>query len=139
MQLPIQVVFRNMEQRAAIEEEVLQRAAQLERFAGQIISCRVVIEPAGKHHHHGNQYCVHLDVKMPGREIVAGYAPAERTAHCDVSVAVRDAFDAVRRQIEDYARRRRGNVKRHETPPSARASRLVQDEDQGILTAPDVR
>jgi hypothetical protein len=40
---------------------------------------------------------------------------------CDVHVALRDAFDAARRQLEDYARRRRHEVKTHaERPHPAR-------------------
>jgi hypothetical protein len=41
---------------------------------------------------------------VPGREIVVGREPANH-AHDDMNVAIRDAFDAARRQLEDVARR----------------------------------
>jgi hypothetical protein len=34
-------------------------------------------------------------------------------AHEDINVAIRDAFDAVVRQLEDHVRRLRGDVKSH--------------------------
>jgi len=46
--------------------------------------------------------------KVPGSEIAVTREHDE-----DVQVALRDAFDAARRQLEDYAREKRGDVKRH--------------------------
>ena len=117
MQLPLQVVFRNMEPSAAVETKIRERAEQLERTYSPIMSCRVAVEAHHKHHHQGNLYHVRVDLKVPNAEIVASRDPGEHHAHEDVFVAVRDAFDAVRRRLEDYARHRRGDVKAHEVPP----------------------
>ncbi len=106
MKLPLQVVFRNMEASAAVEAKIRERAEQLERLYDQIMSCRVVVEAHHKHHHQGNLYHARVDLKVPEAEIVASREPDEHHAHEDVFVAVRDAFDAVRRRLEDYARRR---------------------------------
>ena len=120
MQLPLQVVFRNMEPSAAVETKIHERAEQLERIYSPIMSCRVAVEAHHKHHHQGNLYHVRVDLKVPNSEIVASRDPGEHHAHEDVFVAVRDAFDAVRRRLEDYARHRRGDVKVHEAPPHGR-------------------
>jgi len=48
---------------------------------------------------------------VPGAELVANH-----TQHEDVYVAIRDAFDAMSRQLEDYARKQRGEVKTHAAP-----------------------
>ena len=40
-------------------------------------------------------------------------------AHEDVYVAIRDAFDAAVRRLEDQARKMRGNVKTHAGRPPA--------------------
>ena len=137
MQLPIQVVFRNMEPSAAIELAVRDRADKLEQFYEHIMSCRVVIELHHRHHHQGNLYHVRVDVKVPEAEIVASREPAEHHAHEDVYVAIRDAFNAVRRQLEDYIRRRRGVVKTHETPPHGHVVEL--NPDFGRIETPDGR
>jgi hypothetical protein len=84
------------------------------------VSCRVVIE-APKRRRHGDLFRVRVDLKVPGKEIVVKRDPAEHHAHEDIYVAIRDCFDAVRRQLEDHLRRRRGDVKAHEFPPMARS------------------
>jgi hypothetical protein len=40
--------------------------------------------------------------------------------HKDIDVVIRDAFKAVRRRLQDYARRQRGQVKVHNAIPPLR-------------------
>jgi ribosomal subunit interface protein len=127
MQLPLQVVFRNMAASEAIEAAVRERAATLGRYSGDIMSCRVLVELHHRHHHQGNLYHVRVDLKVPEAELVASREPGGHHAHEDVYVAIRDAFDAVRRQLEDYVRRRRGLVKTHTTAPHGRVAELYPD------------
>jgi hypothetical protein len=42
---------------------------------------------------------IHIDLGVPGKEIVV-----DRQENEDAYVALRDAFDAAKRQLEDYAR-----------------------------------
>jgi ribosome-associated translation inhibitor RaiA len=117
MQLPLQVSFRHMEHSDALEALVREKARRLDKFAGDIMSCRVVIEPAGKHHEYGNLYQVRIDLTLAGEEIAVTREPGEHAEYKDIHVALRDAFDTARRRLEDYVRRRRGDVKSHEVPP----------------------
>ena len=48
---------------------------------------------------------VRIDLTVPGEEIVIGREPGHDHAHEDVYVAIRDAFDAAKRQLQDHARR----------------------------------
>jgi len=139
MQLPLQVSFRHMHHSEALESAVRAKVAKLDSFADHIMSCRVVLEPAGKHHRHGNLYQVRIDLKVPDEEIVVTREPSEHTEYRDVHVALRDAFDSVRRQLEDYVRRRRGFVKAVEAPPHARVARLFAQEGYGFIETPDGR
>src|SRR3990172_13116427 len=102
MQLPMQIVFRNMEPSAAVEAKVRARVDKLEQYYDRIMSCRVVVEQRHRHAHQGNQFHVRIDLKVPNGELVASRDPPEQQAHEDVYVAVRDGFDAIRRQLEDY-------------------------------------
>ncbi|GMR18067.1 MAG: HPF/RaiA family ribosome-associated protein [Gammaproteobacteria bacterium] len=133
MKLPLQVEFRNLKSSDAIEAKVRERADKLGNFSDDIMSCRVVIEAHHKHHHKGNLYHVRVDLKVPNAELVANRDPGEHQAHEDVYVAIRDAFDAMRRQLEDYVRRRRGKVKTHETPLHGHITELCPGEDYGKL------
>ena len=113
MQLPVQITFRNMDKSPSVEAHILERAEALERFFNRITSCRVAVEADAKRQRKGKLYHVRVDLMVPGKEIVVNRGPAEHHAHEDILVAVRDAFDAAKRQLEDYARSIRGEVKAH--------------------------
>ena len=131
---PLQIRFRNLESSPAVEAAVRQRAEQLERFADKIMSCRITVEAPHKHQHKGNLYHVTVDVRTPGREVVANRSPVEHHAHEDVYVAIRDAFNAARRQLQDQVREKRGKTKSHEVPPHGRISELYPADDYGTIT-----
>jgi hypothetical protein len=124
MVLPLQVTFRNLEHSGRIEQEVQREAAKLEKFYNRIISCRVVVEAPERHHQHGNLHHVRVDLGLPGTELVVKDEPSllrsgpVPTPHRDVDVAIRGAFRAARRQLQDYARRQRGDVKTHGRLPA---------------------
>lgn len=113
MQIPLQITLKDMPQSDAVESRIREKAEKLSRFHEKIINCRVVVESPQRHQHQGKLYSVHIDLSVPGAELVANKAQ-----HEDVYVAIRDAFVAITRQLEDFARRQRGDVKAHSTPGS---------------------
>jgi ribosomal subunit interface protein len=137
MQLPLQITFRNVDQSDAVEAKIRERAEKLETFFSPIISCRVAVETEHKHHQQGNRFRVRVEVKVPDRELVASREPAEHHAYTDVYVAIRDAFDAMKRQLEEYACQRRRHVKMHETPEHGRIAELHPEGDFGRIEMPD--
>ena len=112
MQSPLQITFRHLPHSDALEARIRERADELNEFFAHIISCRVVVEQQARHKHQGTQFNVRVDLRIPGHEL-----DVTRDHDEDVLIAVRDAFDALRRQIEDHARRMRGDVKAHPAPP----------------------
>jgi len=139
MKLPLQINFRNLEPSEAIEAAVQKRAAKLDRFYADIMSCRVTVEAPHKHQHKGKLYSVKVDVTVPDDELVVSRTPDQNQAHEDVYVALRDAFDAMARRLEDYVRIRRGKTKAHEVPPHGRISELYPMLDYGRIATPDGR
>lgn len=113
MQIPLEIKFRNMDPSPAVEARIREKAAKLERFHDRIIGCTVVVEAPHRHHHKGKLYSVHIDISVPGKDLVVDRAKPLNHAHEDVYVALRDAFNAAVRQLEDHAQRRRGDVKTH--------------------------
>ncbi|WP_435626450.1 ribosome hibernation-promoting factor, HPF/YfiA family [Candidatus Ferrigenium straubiae] len=109
MQTPLQLTLRDVEHSEALETHIRDKVAKLEEFFKHITSCRVVVEVPHKHHQQGKQFNVRIDIGVPGSEIVVNRDHAE-----DVYVALRDAFDAAKRRLEDYARKIRGDIKAHE-------------------------
>jgi hypothetical protein len=108
MDLPVQITLRNLAHSSEVDRLVRAGAKRLEHFHPHIVSCRVTVELAGRHAHKGRQFAVHIDLKVPGGEIAIDHPHAE-----DIRVAVRDAFAAARRRLEDAERVRRGDVKLH--------------------------
>lgn len=139
MQIPLKITFKDIPQSDFVEARIREKVNKLEQYAAQITSCRVTIEAPHQHHHKGNLYNVKVDVTLPGEEILATRNPGEHHAHEDIYVAIRDAFNAISRQLEDYVRRRRGKVKTHESPPHGKITGLFPYEDYGVIETPDGR
>lgn len=137
--IPLEISFRNVEPSAALEARIRERADKLEKFCDRIMHCRVMVEAPHRHHHKGKLFHVRVDVTVPGEEIIVKRDPDEHHAHEDVYVAMRDSFNAVARQLEDYMRRRRGDIKAHELPQHGRIVELRPEDNHGKLATPDGR
>jgi cold shock CspA family protein/ribosome-associated translation inhibitor RaiA len=134
MAIPLELVFRDITPyEEAVEAEVRKRAEKLERFFPLIVNCRVVVEKPHKHHKGGNIYMVKIDLTVPEKKLVVNREHPMRKSHEDIFVAIRDAFDAARRQLEEYAEVERGDVKAHESVPTGRVSRLYPEEGYGFI------
>lgn len=111
MKLPFHIQFRGMDASEALEVNAREHAHKLESFASDIMACRVSIELEQKHQNQGRPFGVCIDLTLPGHELVVN-----RVQHEDAYVALRDAFDKMKRQLEEVVRKRRGQVKQHATP-----------------------
>jgi len=130
MILPLQITSRNLELTDAIKAAIQEKAEKLDKYCTKITSCRIVVEAIPKR----SLYNVHVDIKVPGTELVV-----KREPNADLYLAIRDAFDAAYRQVENYAQRHRKDVKHHEEVPHAQISSLFPDEGYGFLTTFDGR
>ncbi|MCU0833845.1 MAG: ribosome-associated translation inhibitor RaiA [Chromatiaceae bacterium] len=116
MQLTPEISFRSLDPTPALTARIEERVARLDRYHPHIMSCRVMVESRHRHQHKGKLYHVRVDVTVPGGELVVNREPADNHAHEDAYVAIRDAFEAIERQLESHLQRRRGEVKAHESP-----------------------
>lgn len=118
----------------AVEAAVRDKAQKLEAFYPAIIRLRVVLEQERLHHQQGQQFNVRIDLHVPGHEFAT-----TREHHEDINVALRDAFDAAKRWLEDILRQQRGDVKVHVLPQLGRVTRVLQDQGYGFIEMPDGR
>lgn len=139
MQTPLQVTFRNIEKSEAVEARIRERVEKLGHFYDGIIGCRVVVEELHQHHRKGNHFHVRVEVSVPDAELVASHEPDEHHRYTDVYIAIRDAFDAVGRQLEDYARRQDQRLKVHAVAPQGQISELDPAAGYGRISTPDGR
>jgi ribosomal subunit interface protein len=132
MKTPLQITFRDIKHSEALETHIREKAEKLETFFEPIMSCRVVVEMPHQHKHQGKAFNVRIDIGVPGSEIVVN-----RDRHEDVYVALRDAFDAAKRQLEDYARRLNRETKSHPQGFTGLVARLVPEEGYGFIRRAD--
>jgi ribosomal subunit interface protein len=134
MQIPLQISLHGIGHSDALYNAIREKAEKLDRYYDHIMSCRVVLELAGRHKRQGKQFSVRIDLKVPGGEIAVTKEHDE-----DVQVALREAFDAARRRLEDYARGQRGDVKHHPPEFVGRVARIDAAQGIGFIATPDGR
>lgn len=137
MNIPLQITFSNMTPSDAVRARIEELAARLDRFHERIMSCRVVVRAPNRRQRSGKLYHVSIDLKLPGREIAINRDPPQDQSHQDIYVAIRDAFDALVRRIEDVSREQRGEIKTHTAQPSGAVVRIFPEENYGFLEDPE--
>jgi len=141
MQIPLQVTFEGgLETSEALRARIEREAEKLERFHDRITSCRVAVIGRGGRRRHGDLYAIRLQITTPGDgDVMIDRNPPADHAHEDAFVAVRDAFAAARRQLQDHRRKDQGYVKSHEAQPEGRVVRIFPDEGYGFIESSDGR
>jgi ribosomal subunit interface protein len=134
MQIPLQISLHGIAHSNALYNAIREKAEKLERYYDHVMSCRVVLELGGRHKRKGKQFNVRIDLKVPGGELAITREHDE-----DLQVALRDAFDAARRRLEDYARGQRGDVKQHPAEYTGRVARIDAEQGIGFIATADGR
>lgn len=137
MTFALQITFRHVERSAALEARIRELATRLEKFSEHIKSCHVIVEPPAHHKHQGFLYDFTVDIRLPGEEIAIRHAHPADHAHEDPYVALRDAFRAAHRKLEDYERKRRRDEKSHSERGSGWIRGPGADEGSGRNEADD--
>ena len=137
MEIPLRITFKGLDPSPALEARIREKVAKLERFHDHIIGCHVTIEGPAKHNYHGRTYDVRIDLTVPTGELVVSRDPGIDASHGVPYVALRDAFAAAARRLEDHARRVRGDVKSHQPPTAGRVIRIDPALRFGFLETPD--
>lgn len=140
MQVPTQVTFHGLTPSGDVEAVCAREIAKLEVFHDRITSCRVVVDLPHRRHRKGNQYAIRVDLTVPGGEIIVNREAPEHQADEVLTVAVREAFDTARRQLQDFVRKRDGRTKHHEPAHlHGRISKLEPLAGYGFARTPDGR
>jgi hypothetical protein len=131
MPIPLTTTFRRVRNSEALEAQIRLRVDKLGAYASSIVSARVLVELAERHRHDGNHIHVRINLALRGETLVIdqrvstrptararGEAKARKQDelgrdHKRANVAIREAFEAARRRLQDFERRRRGEVKTH--------------------------
>lgn len=140
MQIPAEISFENLEQSDAVEARIRTELAKLEKFYDRLTSARVVVSRPQRRHTHGDIYDVRIRLAIPGAtDIIVNRKPGDVHSHTDIYVAIRDAFNAAKRQLQDMSRVRQNQVKVHAEQPHGVISRLDAGADHGFIGTSDGR
>ena len=126
MKIPLQISTRKISLSSVAIDIIKQKVNKLESFCDKIIACRIMVETPHRHKHQGTLYNVSIGISIPGAEL-----SVKKEANEDIYVAIRDAFEAARRQIIQYFQKRKSKQPRQprdsveNTPVEASAAELI--------------
>jgi ribosome-associated translation inhibitor RaiA len=136
MQEPLEIAFHNMESSPALEAELRQRFEKLNKLCDRLTACRISVEALHKQHRTGNVYEVHIDMLVPGGELVVSRSPhraKQKYASPDVYTSICDAFQAAERQLKKYNRQLSGEIKQHAAEFFGQVAEMHPEADWGYL------
>jgi cold shock CspA family protein/ribosome-associated translation inhibitor RaiA len=140
MQSPVQIEFDGLPASDEVKDRIWSHIDHLDKLFPRITDARVVVCQSHHRHHKGNLYKVRIEVNVPRKRLVVAHEPHDKHSHEDVYVALSDAFQAMQRQLRDYGRRLRGEVKIHEEPLGmGHVSRILTYEQYGFIQTADER
>jgi cold shock CspA family protein/ribosome-associated translation inhibitor RaiA len=134
----LEITFRGLEKNESIETLIRKKAAKLEQVCSDLTSCRVAVERPQQHQRAGNPFRVRIDMGVPGHELVVRRESSKGDPHDPLPKVLRDAFNAARRKLREYAKRRQGEMKTHpEQETMAYVYKLFPEEGYGFLKTLD--
>ena len=109
MQSALQITSDDVLHSAAFNARIREKVVKLEQVCPRLTACRVVVTEPHRREQHRKLFTMRLNIVFPGGEVVV-----TRDHHEDVNVLLRDAFVAVRRELDRCAWRNGGVAVRPE-------------------------
>ncbi len=110
MAIPLQISYRDVQQSDALDALIADEAEKLERYFGNILGCKVLVEHAHEHQRSGAPFQARVTLSLPGEDVFVN-PPADvddvLKPFKDPALAVRHAFKKARRQMQDRIRLKR--------------------------------
>jgi cold shock CspA family protein/ribosome-associated translation inhibitor RaiA len=146
------ITFRNMESDPKLEKAIAKEITTLERFFARLMTCRVVVEAPRRAN---GLHRVRIEAVAPKKNVVVDHTPSlhgvlrstgeeKKTkkseparSHRNPERAIHEAFQEMRRRLQDHAQRLELKVKQHGESDVARVLRIYPGEDYGYLETPD--
>ncbi|MBS0352082.1 MAG: ribosome-associated translation inhibitor RaiA [Proteobacteria bacterium] len=128
MQQPLKITFRDIDHSAAVEDRIREKINKLDHVYNRITSCQVVVEQVQKHQHQGKLHNVTIFMNVPGKYLIASHHPQE-----NLYLAIQQATDSLREQLDEYRRRLYGDTKNHGERLLGEIARLMEDEGYGFI------
>jgi cold shock CspA family protein/ribosome-associated translation inhibitor RaiA len=133
MMIPVHLTGKGVTLSPEQEDQVRAAVTRLERFYDRLVACHVTVSVPNRYPDaEPIAWSFRIALTVPGHEL-----DVTRQAKPSFREALDDAFDAARRQLQDFSRERRGDVKTPARPPRGRITKLFGQEGYGFVTADD--
>jgi ribosome-associated translation inhibitor RaiA len=106
MTIPVQITYRDIERSDALDARVRAHLEKLEGLAKTLTKCRFVLESPHRHHLHGRDYHVRIEMDVPGRTLTVESSPDGARGPADVHAAVDHAFVQAERALTEHMHQR---------------------------------
>ena len=94
MKPAVDVVYRDLDSSASLNEVISKKLEKLSRYSDQIIHSRVVLDTPHNHKHKGKQFRASIELDIKGHPVAV--AQDNESIH----LAVRDAFISAERKVK---------------------------------------
>ncbi len=101
MKTAVDVLYRDLDSSAALNEVITKKLEKLNRFSDQILHSRVVLDTPHNHKHKGKQFRASIEIDIKGHPI------AVTQNNESIHLAVRDAFNSAERKVKQITARKR--------------------------------
>jgi len=140
MDIALHLRFENMEPSATVRAEIEREMRHLEKFRPRVTACHITVTAPSARHRSGALNQVHIQMSVPPhQDVVVSRSHGDKAVHEHLSAAIKDAFAAARRQLEELIRRDRGDVKVHAVEAHGRVSKFIAGDDYGFIESSDGR
>lgn len=148
MQVPLEIAYHNIDGSQWIDDYIRERAEHLDKVAGRIVACRVVVERTQAQHQTGNPIRVRVEATLPpNKDLIGDKQEIVEDPQMQLRPIIRHAFDAVERQAKKIQQVLRGNTKQRHSPqtlseprplgePVGMVVRLFKEEGYGFIKIP---
>lgn len=101
MKPAVDVVYRDFDSSAALNDIITKKLEKLNRYTDQIVHSRVVLDIPHNHKHKGKQFRASIELDIKGHPVAI--TQDDESIH----VAVRDAFSSAERKVKQLVDRQR--------------------------------
>jgi ribosomal subunit interface protein len=102
MTTALDVHFHGLEKSEAVENKIKEKVAKLKRHFDRMTACRVVLEAPHRNTAKAKAFSVKIEISVPsGKPIIIVHEREGAHAHEDLNLAIRDAFEAATRRVDE--------------------------------------
>jgi cold shock CspA family protein len=139
MQTPPEVIFKDLDRTAWVEEYIAERCGHLEKFSQEITRCHVTISREAASHRKGNRYGVMVEVRIPKQHDLAVRKQKQiLDMQTQLPAVINQAFTAIEKQLKKTVALRRHDEKAHANgQPHGTVEKVFEDEGYGFIRTVD--